>query len=128
MGSLDQRLSTEKIPSEILPLVETINQALSRLDEGVSRNTQFLANVAHELRTPVMIFSARANGVEKPTFRQDVQRDARRMRNIVEQLLSFARLGRLERARPRGRSRRDGRSDGRRLCSARREERQAAGI
>ncbi len=99
MGSLDQRLSSEKIPSEILPLVETINQALSRLDEGVSRYSQFLANAAHELRTPVMVLSARANGPEKPTFRSDIQRDARRMRNIVEQLLSFARLGRPPRAR-----------------------------
>ena len=99
MGSLDQRLSTEKIPSEILPLVETINQALSRLDEGVSRYSQFLANAAHELRTPVMVLSARANGPEKPTFRRDVQRDVRRMRNIIEQLLSFARLGRAPHAR-----------------------------
>ena len=99
MGSLDQRLSTEKIPSEILPLVETINQALSRLDEGVSRYSQFLANAAHELRTPVMVLSARADGPEKPTFRRDIQRDARRMRNIVEQLLSFARLGRAPHAR-----------------------------
>ena len=99
MGSLDQRLSTDEIPSEVLPLVETINQALSRLDEGVSHYSQFLANAAHELRTPVMILSARANGPEKPTFRCDIQRDARRMRNIVEQLLSFARLGRPPRAR-----------------------------
>lgn len=93
LGSLDQRLATRKIPVEILPLVETINEALSRLDEGLTRQTRFLANAAHELRTPVMILSARAGGVEKPTFRKDIQRDARRIRNIVEQLLAFARLG-----------------------------------
>ena len=43
-----------------------------------------------------MILSARANGIEKPTFRKEVQRDARRIRNIVEQLLASARLGKSE--------------------------------
>jgi signal transduction histidine kinase len=93
LDSLDQRLATGNLPIEILPLVETINEALSRLDEGLSRQTRFLANAAHELRTPVMILSARAAGAEKPTFKKDIERDARRIRNIVEQLLAFARLG-----------------------------------
>ena len=36
MGSLDQRLSTEKIPSEILPLVETKSGALATRRGGVT--------------------------------------------------------------------------------------------
>ncbi len=96
MRSLDQRISSDEIPVEIMPLIATINDALARLDEGLSRQTRFLANAAHELRTPVMILSARANGIEKPTFRKEVQRDARRIRNIVEQLLASARLGKAE--------------------------------
>ncbi len=96
MRSLDQRISADKIPVEIMPLIATINDALARLDEDLSRQTRFLANAAHELRTPVMILSARANGIEKPTFRKEVQRDARRIRNIVEQLLASARLGKSE--------------------------------
>ena len=96
MRSLDQRISADKIPAEIMPLIATINDALARLDEDLSRQTRFLANAAHELRTPVMILSARANGIEKPTFRKEVQRDARRIRNIVEQLLASARLGKSE--------------------------------
>ncbi len=96
MRSLDQRISSDKIPVEIMPLIATVNDALARLDEGLSRQTRFLANAAHELRTPVMILSARANGIEKPNFRKEVQRDARRIRNIVEQLLASARLGKTE--------------------------------
>lgn len=96
MRSLDQRISADKIPVEIMPLIATINDALERLDEDLSRQRRFLANAAHELRTPVMILSARANGIEKPTFRKEVQRDARRIRNIVEQLLASARLGKAE--------------------------------
>jgi len=96
--SLDQRIACEDMPVEIMPLITTINEALSRLDEGVSRQTRFLANAAHELRTPIMILSARASGPEQPTFRRDIQRDVRRIRSIVEQLLAFARVDRQGRA------------------------------
>jgi signal transduction histidine kinase len=91
--SLDQRMPLVGIPSEIAPLVETINEALSRLDAGVRRQQRFLANAAHELRTPLTIMTARINSPEKPTFKKDLDRDVRRLRNIVEQLLVYARFG-----------------------------------
>ncbi|WP_400770816.1 sensor histidine kinase [Methylosinus sporium] len=92
MSSLDQRMSLVGIPSEIMPLVATINEALARLDAGVTRQRRFLANAAHELRTPLTIMTARINGPEKPTFKKDLDRDVRRLRNIVEQLLVYARF------------------------------------
>lgn len=92
--SLDQRVPLEGIPSELTPLVDTINEALSRLDAGVSRQRRFLANAAHELRTPLTILNARIESPEKPGFKDQLLRDVRRLRNIVEQLLAFARHGR----------------------------------
>ncbi len=94
MNSLDQRLSSDQAPTEIGPLVDAINDALKRLDAGVARQRQFTANAAHELRTPVAILSARLDAPEEPTFKTDLKRDARRIRNIVEQLLTAARLER----------------------------------
>ncbi len=93
MSALDQRISCGGIPSEITPLIETINGALARLDAGVARQRRFLANAAHELRTPLTIMNARIESPEKPTFKQDLARDVRRLRNIVEQLLVYARFG-----------------------------------
>jgi two-component system OmpR family sensor kinase len=92
MASLDQRLDRRGVPAELDPLVEAVNAALSRLDVGVASQRRFTANAAHELRTPVAILSARLDAPEKPGFKDDLKRDARRIRNIVEQLLAFARL------------------------------------
>lgn len=94
MDSLDQRLSSDQAPTEIGPLVDAINDALKRLDAGVARQRRFTANAAHELRTPVAILSARLDAPEEPTFKTDLKRDARRICNIVEQLLTAARLER----------------------------------
>lgn len=98
LSSLDQRIPFGGIPREITPLVETINEALARLDAGVTQQNRFHANAAHELRTPLTIMTARINSPEKPTFRQDLDRDVRRLRNIVEQLLVYAKIGKSDSA------------------------------
>lgn len=90
VNSLNQPLSTADQPTEIAPFVEAVNTALARVDEGVARQRRFLANAAHELRTPITILSAHIANSDETTFRQDVKRDARRIRTIVEQLLSVA--------------------------------------
>lgn len=93
--SLHQRLPTDDVPVEVLPLVDAVNDALARVDSGVTQQRRFLANAAHELRTPVAILNARIDSPRKPTFEIDVKRDARRIRNIVDQLLVASRLGEL---------------------------------
>ncbi|WP_246722038.1 sensor histidine kinase [Methylosinus sp. H3A] len=93
MDSLHQRLSLKGVSAEIGPLVEAVNGALARLDAGVARQRRFTANAAHELRTPVTILGARLDAPEEPSFKNDLRRDHRRIRNIVEQLLAAARLG-----------------------------------
>lgn len=93
MNSLHQRLDAEDVSSEIRPLVDAINDALARLDAGVARQRRFAANAAHELRTPVTILGARLDAPEEASFKSDLKRDLRRMRNIVEQLLATARMG-----------------------------------
>jgi signal transduction histidine kinase len=93
MDSLHQRLSLDGVSAEIGPLVEAVNGALARLDAGVARQRRFTANAAHELRTPVTVLGARLDAPEEPSFKTDLRRDHRRIRNIVEQLLATARLG-----------------------------------
>ena len=44
------RIDRSKVPSEIIPLVDAFNVALSKLDEGYNRRNRFLADAAHELR------------------------------------------------------------------------------
>jgi len=50
---LDQRLSTENAPQELVGLVDTLNTMLARLEEAFARLSGFSSDLAHELRTPV---------------------------------------------------------------------------
>lgn len=94
LDSLHQRLPTEGVPAEVMPLVAAMNGALARLDESAERQRRFLANAAHELRTPVAILVERLYGPEEPQQKNLIRRDVARLDNLVEQLLSNARLDR----------------------------------
>lgn len=50
---LGERLSERDAPAEMLELVEAFNGMLDRLEESFRRLSDFSADIAHELRTPV---------------------------------------------------------------------------
>lgn len=92
LSSLNQRLPTSDVPAEVAPLVDSMNDALARLDAGAGRLRRFIANAAHELRTPVAILTARLDAPKTEAFITDLQRDAHRLKCVVEQLLATAQL------------------------------------
>ncbi len=51
--TLDQRIPATNLPSELVTLAGIFNEMLARLQESFDRLSQFSANIAHELRTPV---------------------------------------------------------------------------
>ena len=50
---LNTRLSTDDTPLELQELGTAFNAMLSRLEDGVRRLSQFAADIAHDLRTPI---------------------------------------------------------------------------
>ncbi len=46
-------IPVEQVPTEIAPLVSSINELMSRLAVSFAAQRRFLADAAHELRTPV---------------------------------------------------------------------------
>jgi two-component system heavy metal sensor histidine kinase CusS len=50
---LEQRLSVDQLPAELAELGSTLNGMLSRLEDSFKRLSDFSADIAHELRTPV---------------------------------------------------------------------------
>ena len=51
--TLNQRLSRRGLPMELGDLADGFNAMLARIDEGVTRLSDFSADLAHEMRTPV---------------------------------------------------------------------------
>jgi signal transduction histidine kinase len=92
MNSLDQRIALDDIPTELLPFVNSVNDALARLDKGVANQRRFVADAAHELRTPVTILLTHIENPKDATFRRDLRKDAVRIKTIIEQLLASATL------------------------------------
>jgi two-component system, OmpR family, heavy metal sensor histidine kinase CusS len=52
-GQLAQRLPENGVPPELAELVRTFNAMLGRLEESFRRLSDFSADLAHELRTPI---------------------------------------------------------------------------
>lgn len=86
------RLPTATIPAEVTPLVNAVNRALQRLDDGHSRRRRFLADAAHELRTPIAILQTRLETLPDTDQRSRLLEDNARLAVTAEQLLDLQRL------------------------------------
>lgn len=51
--TLAQRINADALPRELGRLAEAFNAMLARIDAGVNRLSEFSADLAHEMRTPV---------------------------------------------------------------------------
>jgi two-component system, OmpR family, sensor kinase len=91
-------LADPRLPDEVRPLVQALNELLGRLSAALERERAFVADAAHELRTPLtalhlqMGMLARAideseRAAAMSTLASGVQRAIR----LVEQMLALAR-------------------------------------
>jgi two-component system OmpR family sensor kinase len=92
-------LVTERLPVEIKPLTDALNDLLVRLDAAFIAQKHFIADAAHELRTPAMAISIQAQVVQGASNDQErdialaqLQQGVQRLRHLAEQLLTLARL------------------------------------
>lgn len=88
----DRRLDERKAPRELLPLVRAFNAALDRLAKELGRRKRFVADVAHELRTPLAVVSLRVDALQDQEARRELQSGMSRLTHLVAQMLDLERL------------------------------------
>lgn len=92
MTHRSHRLAETAVPSEVRPLVRSINSALHRLDQSYGQHQRFILDAAHELRTPVAILQARLDLLASGPERDRLISDCERISALAEQLLDLQRL------------------------------------
>lgn len=53
--SLDERLPVPEASDEVARLGKTLNEMLSRIEQGIARERRFVTDASHELRTPLTL-------------------------------------------------------------------------
>ncbi|MFA6162724.1 MAG: ATP-binding protein [Methylobacter sp.] len=92
-------LSIKKLPNEIVPVVNEINNLFAQLEEAFEHERRFTADASHELRTPLAGLLTQAQ-VAMRTSDETVRHQAlkrieqavNRMTYMVQQLLTFSRI------------------------------------
>jgi two-component system sensor histidine kinase TctE len=91
LGPVDEGNAAE----ELKPLVHALNEMLGRLKDAQSSQARFIANAAHQLRTPIaglvtQIDLARGAGPEGRTHLEHARSAAARLARLAQQVLSLA--------------------------------------
>jgi signal transduction histidine kinase len=87
------------LPGEVKPLVDSLNAMLGRLERAFTVQREFVADAAHELRTPAMALSVHAElaqsadtAGERESALAQVQQGVVRLNHLTQQLLTLARV------------------------------------
>jgi signal transduction histidine kinase len=97
------------LPTELQPIVATINELMARLEQALAQERRFTSNAAHELRTPlglvrlqVEALNRAATAEEREEAQTRLLRGVDRLSRTVTQMLQLARLEQAPGALPLG--------------------------
>jgi two-component system, OmpR family, sensor histidine kinase TctE len=94
LSALNQR----RVPEEIQPMVQSFNQLMGRLEENLQAQQRFIADAAHQMRTPITGLKMQAElavAEKDPAQLEDqvrqISASAERAAHLINQLLTLAR-------------------------------------
>ena len=79
-------ISVKNLPAEIRPLIEALNDTMGRLDESMAEQRRFVADAAHQLKTPLTGLRTQAELALREADPERMQARVRQMLNAVERL------------------------------------------
>ncbi len=77
------------VPRELSPFVSSINHFVRRLDERVKLLQRFIADSAHQIRTPLTALSAQVSLIDENNLPESDRRHLERVRNRAGELARF---------------------------------------
>ncbi len=87
-------------PPELHLLIGAINDLMARLGSALALQRHFVADAAHELRTPItalrlqlQLLERAGDGAQRTAALQELRAGIARAQHLVEQLLQLSRLG-----------------------------------
>jgi len=105
-GQLDVRVDVGSRKDEIGELAEAFNSMADSLASSEQRRSEFIANVSHELKTPMTTIAGFADGIldgtippeKEQQYLQVISSETRRLSRLVRSMLDLSRLQSDERA------------------------------
>ncbi|MEO6983922.1 MAG: ATP-binding protein, partial [Paralcaligenes sp.] len=90
-------VNEDHLPVEVRPFIVAINRLLNRIAQSMDTQRRFVADAAHELRSPLTAMSLQAERLAEAEMSAQarerlvtLQRGIRRNRNLLDQLLTLA--------------------------------------
>lgn len=77
------------VPRELSPFVDSINHFMRRLDERLRVLQRFIADSAHQIRTPLTALSAQVSLIDEASLSEDDRRHLSRVKSRTTELARF---------------------------------------
>ncbi|GAA3000965.1 HAMP domain-containing sensor histidine kinase [Streptosporangium longisporum] len=91
-SDLHRRVPVPQARDEVARLAETMNRTLDRLEVAVGRHKRFVADAAHELRSPLAVLRTRLELAPPGPLAAEALTDVERIQALTSDLLLLARL------------------------------------
>ncbi|MEO0676715.1 MAG: sensor histidine kinase [Pseudomonadota bacterium] len=84
-GPEDLRPVSAPVPSEMAPLVASLNKLMSRLRTSLARSEDFIAEAAHRVRTPLAVVRTKAEIVQRKSENPETKRVIGEMIHAIDE-------------------------------------------
>ena len=100
-GDFSVRVKQEDDPTdEMGALIESFNKMADSLESAEARRSEFIANISHELRTPMTTIAGFADGIldgtipreEEDKYLRSIRDETRRLSRLVREMLDVSQL------------------------------------